>query len=115
MVMPRNINGSVSFVGRALRMWLAAHIIPHKVFANDCGKSLHTVRDWVYGRSIPSPANCAIIIDVISHIEMFDAASKEENLDKLLLMARVDSHYRHSQPGDPLDDMALFKKTAYIA
>jgi len=46
---------------------------------------------------------------------MFDAATKEENLNRLLLMAKVDSHYRYSQTGDPLDDMGLFKKTAYIA
>tara|TARA_Y100000114_G_scaffold23928_1_gene19628 strand:- start:1507 stop:1854 length:348 start_codon:yes stop_codon:yes gene_type:complete len=114
MDLPRNNNGDVSFVARALRMWLAANMIPHKVFASDCGRSLHTVRDWIYGKSIPSDYNCELIIKVINNVPTYGDTHKFTNQSRLQSMCDADRHYRIGLAGHPFEDMLSFKNSAFF-
>jgi hypothetical protein len=114
MDLPRNNNGDVSFVARALRMWLAAHMVPHKVFASDCGRSLHTVRDWIYGRSIPNDYNCELIVKVICSAATYGDMHRLTNKGRLKSMVDADRHYREGKLGHPYEDMMTFKNTAFF-
>ena len=115
MDLPRNNNGDVTFVGRALRMWLAAHMVPHKVFASDCGKSLHTVRDWIYGKSIPTDYNCEIIVKVICSAASYGDIYTLTNKGRLESMVDADRlQRRQSEFYFDLEDMMTFKIQLYL-
>ena len=111
--LPRGYDGKVSFVGRALRMWLACHMISHKIFADKTGYSIYTVRDWIYSKALPSDQASYNLITYMSRCERWSDDKEQTMRDLLQEMKEVDLHYKkHDKPGPALEDMDEFSRRA---